>query len=217
MDEKKYYVYMHVNIVTLKVYIGITSQRPTSRWCRGKGYKNNKIFWPDIQKYDWDNDFLHIIVFRDLSKEEATYQEKAFIEAYDSMNPKFGYNQTLGGEGSFGWHMTDAQKQQLKERLAKQFDTPEKRKAWGEKHKNHYVSQAYREKMSQMRQGDKNPTARAVICENTGQIFSTIKEAAIWAGLKSYSKVGDVCRGKSATAGKHPDTGERLKWRYYDK
>ncbi len=41
MDNKKYCVYMHT-APNGKVYIGITSQKPSQRFGRGRGYWHNK-------------------------------------------------------------------------------------------------------------------------------------------------------------------------------
>ena len=74
------------------------------------------------------------------------------------------------------------------------------------------ASSETRRKMSEKRVGELNPKARKVICLNTEYIFGTIKEASEWCG-------GDVkacCNGKTKTAGKHPQTGERLQWAWYD-
>ena len=46
----------------------------------------------------------------------------------------------------------------------------------------------------------------------TNKIFTTIKEAAEWTGLKSVSGIGQCCRGKQKTAGHHPETNEPLHW-----
>lgn len=213
-ESKKYCLYYHLNMISHKIYIGITSQKLEARWGKyGQGYKNNSHFFASIQKYGWNN-FLHGIIYSNLSQSEAFEYEKQFILAYDAQNPKFGYNITNGGQGSSGWKMNEAQKQALHERLKKQFDTPEKRIEWGKKHCNHYVSDEYRKKMSEARKGKNNPAARAVVCLETNQKFDTIKEAAHWCHLKSASKISDVCRGKSIHAGKHPLTQEYLSWRY---
>ena len=65
-------------------------------------------------------------------------------------------------------------------------------------------------------EGNKNPRARRVRCINTGEIFSCLKEAAEWCGLKSPCNIGECCRGKSLTAGRHPETKEYLKWEWED-
>ena len=64
-----------------------------------------------------------------------------------------------------------------------------------------------------------NARAREVRCINTGEVFRTIQEAAIWSGTKHKSGIMAVCRNKYGhkTSGKHPVTGEKLKWEYVNK
>lgn len=63
--------------------------------------------------------------------------------------------------------------------------------------------------------GEKNPTSKKVKCLNTGEIFSTVSDAAEWSGLRRDScTISAQIQGKRKTAGKHPVTGERLKWQY---
>ena len=61
--------------------------------------------------------------------------------------------------------------------------------------------------------GKNNPSARSVIC-STGEIFSTMNEAAKWAGVDRCNIGASVAKG--GNSGRHPDTGEKLKWRYYE-
>ena len=80
-------------------------------------------------------------------------------------------------------------------------------------------SESHVKKLTEIRrsgifEGDKNPNAKKVICLNTGEVFDTIKFAREWVGSKV--NIGSCCLGKTKTAGKHPQTGERLKWMYYD-
>ena len=53
--EKQYTVYMHVNKINNKKYIGITCQKLNKRWRNGKGYENSPHFYMSINKYGWDN------------------------------------------------------------------------------------------------------------------------------------------------------------------
>ena len=56
---------------------------------------------------------------------------------------------------------------------------------------------------------------KLVQCIETGQIFTSTAQAAKWCNLKSSSGIKDCCRGyKCKTAGKHPQTGEKLSWKY---
>ena len=53
-----------------------------------------------------------------------------------------------------------------------------------------------------------------VVCVNTGREFFSMKQAANWCGLKDTSNIGRCCKGLRETAGTHPQTKERLKWKY---
>lgn len=94
--DKKFSVYKHES-PSHKVYIGITSLKPTKRWIQGKGYGNNAYFTRAIEKYGWEN-FKHEILYTNLSKKEACEKEKELIKYYDSTNHDKGYNLTSGGE-----------------------------------------------------------------------------------------------------------------------
>lgn len=56
---------------------------------------------------------------------------------------------------------------------------------------------------------------KLVRCIETGQIFSSTREAANWCGLKSCSPIKDYLAGRGCrSAGKHPETNEKLHWEY---
>lgn len=59
-----------------------------------------------------------------------------------------------------------------------------------------------------------NKLKRPVILLNNGMKFDSITNAAKFIGLKSESKITDVCKGKSYSAGKI--NGEKAIWRYID-
>lgn len=93
--ERNYTVYMHQNQINGKRYIGITADTVQSRWRNGAGYKT-QVFGRAIEKYGWQN-FSHIIVAENLTKEQAEELEIALIKEYDTCNPHFGYNIATGG------------------------------------------------------------------------------------------------------------------------
>lgn len=80
-----------------KKYVGATCKEPESRWKRGTSYWNNKQFHNDIKKFGWEN-IEHIILNRNLTKEEAKKQERNFIKLYKTNNFEYGYNRSVGGE-----------------------------------------------------------------------------------------------------------------------
>lgn len=51
-----------------------------------------------------------------------------------------------------------------------------------------------------------------IMCINTGQIFKSINDAKRWIGK---GDIQAVLSGKQNTAGRHPETGEKLLWQYY--
>lgn len=55
---------------------------------------------------------------------------------------------------------------------------------------------------------------KKVKCLNTGELFSSVKNAQKWA-LES-TNIAMCCRGERKSAGKHPVTGEKLIWEYVD-
>lgn len=116
MKEKKYYVYIHVNRINKKVYVGITSKTPRARWgaqggqyCNTTEQSKKTKFQLAIEKYGWDN-FEHRVLFFGLTAEEAKQKEKELINFYDSYNN--GYNMTVGGDGGgfLGKHHSEATK-----------------------------------------------------------------------------------------------------------
>lgn len=54
-----------------------------------------------------------------------------------------------------------------------------------------------------------------IICNETGEVFDSIREAAIWCGLneKATSLSEYFNNDKRKTAGKHPITGQPLTWK----
>lgn len=89
-------VYKHIS-PNGKQYVGITSLDVETRWNNGNNYRNNLHFTNAIKKYGWDN-FEHIILYENLSKDQACEIEKELIKKLDLTNPNKGYNLTFGGE-----------------------------------------------------------------------------------------------------------------------
>ena len=99
-NNNTYVVYMHVNKTNDKKYVGVTCRKPEYRWNAGKGYWQNRHFSNAINKYGWDN-FEHLILFTNLTHDEACEKEKELIQYYNSNDPQYGYNHTSGGDVNF--------------------------------------------------------------------------------------------------------------------
>jgi hypothetical protein len=181
-------VYMHRNKINNKIYIGQTCNIK-KRWAVSS-YIGSNFFYSALQKYGWDN-FDHIILKEKLTPEEADYWEIYFIEKYKTTNSEFGYNISEGGK----------QKCILKGK-----NNP----FYGKHHSKETLK-----KLKDKKKGGNNPSAKAVRCLNTNEIFPSCREAADWCYIPRQN-INRCCRGGRPTAGKHPVTGEKLKWRYVE-
>ena len=94
------FVYIH-SCPNGKKYVGITRQRPEKRWNNGCGYVKNEHFTRAIKKYGWEN-IDHMVIEVD-TETEMYYLERYLIAYYNSNNPKYGYNNSRGGDsGGYG-------------------------------------------------------------------------------------------------------------------
>lgn len=94
MDNYK--IYMHINKINHKKYIGQTKQAVAKRWgASGKKYQGQP-FYNAIQKYGWEN-FEHLILVEGLSKEQADLYETELIKMYKTTEKQYGYNIQKGG------------------------------------------------------------------------------------------------------------------------
>lgn len=185
---KQYVVYMHINKINNKVYIGQTCNLK-KRWTPG-AYSGSPLFYAAIKQYGWNN-FQHIILKNNLTKEQADKEQIRLISKYQSTNQKYGYNISSGGT-SFA---------NLK---------GEKNPFYGRHH-----SEQSLEIMRKKKYGGNNPKAKPVQCLNTGQIFPSCREASDWCGV-ARQNIQRCCRGGRPSAEKHPITQEKLKWRYIE-
>ena len=110
-DPPIWTVYMHVNKINGKKYVGITSQKPQKRWSKdGRGYApahgNNNLFYNAICKYGWKN-FEHVILLSNVTSYVATVMEIYLINEIGTLDPQ-GYNSKSGGQrGTYGCKYSD--------------------------------------------------------------------------------------------------------------
>lgn len=227
MRELIWCVYVHINKINWKMYVGITSQGVDKRWKNGYGYKSSPHFWNAIQKYGWDG-FWHIILLDGLSEEEAKYSERYLIRELSLKNRTFGYNQTDGGDGVKGYFPSPEQRKAMSERLrgvnnpfygkkrSKEFCdaiscarkgmtfTEEHRLHLRESHVGKILPEAQKLKIRQ-----NSPDKVKVQCVETGEIFDSISDVGRYYG-KDARHVSECCAGT-----RH--TWNKLHWVYYDK
>lgn len=189
-----YCVYMHINKINNKKYVGITCQKPEHRWKNdGSGYSKQSLFFNAIKKYGWDN-FEHVIIAKGLTEDEAKWLEIELIRVNDSTNQSKGYNVTEGGEGTKGIR-----------RYGK--DNPNYGK--GERirgENNPRYGKGY------LITGKNNPRAKSVICLTTKRLFLTAKEGGEFYNT-DCGNICSCCKGRLKSSGKLSN-GTKLVWKY---
>lgn len=183
-------VYMHINKVNGKRYVGITHfENLNRRWSNGKGYFRNKHFSDAIKKYGWDN-FEHQIIAENLPKDIACAMEKVLIYKYETQNKEKGYNITDGGE--YFRHSPESKALMSKNRKGKGL------RKFSEEHKR---------KLSENHGGGSE--AKKVVCVETGKIFESINDAAKSIG-KNKKMISNCCRNIP-----HYNTAGGYHWQFY--
>ena len=93
-NKNNYCVYVHINKLNGKMYVGQSCDLH-ERWRgQGKNYFNSIKFYHAIKKYGWNN-FIHAVIKDSMLVEEADAIEKELIETFDTINS--GYNLKEGG------------------------------------------------------------------------------------------------------------------------
>jgi len=182
------------------------------------------------------------IVEDSLFESEAFNKEKELIAYYRNNTNYRLTNRTDGGEGISGYKMNDIQRKIISNSSKKLWKNDEFRqkmidlrnapdsvyqsKEFRDKmsklvsgcknpNYNHKWSQEQKAHLSQMRKtnklavGTNNPRATAIICLETGEVFDMISNAQIKYGIKSESSLSIALRDKKRLAAD-------MHWRYFD-
>lgn len=151
------------------------------------------------------------------------------------LNPMFGkthteewkekMSKTMSGENNpnYGTHHTEEWCKEHSKRMSGENHpfygktmSEESKQKNREAHLGKIISEETRKKMGESRSGKNNPLARKVICITTNEMFDTLKEGAEKYNIKSVSHITNCCKRERKSCGKHPITGEKLVWMYYD-
>ena len=135
---KKFWVYIHT-CPNGKKYVGATTRiKPEIRWVEGNGYQFNKCFYFDILKYGWNN--ITHEVFEVDSAEEMYRKEIELISFYHSNDPRYGYNNSVGGKyGHLGCKCSEKTRKRIAQAL--------KGKPLSKEHRQH-IAEAAKERAS---------------------------------------------------------------------
>ncbi len=181
-NEKLWCVYMHINKINDKVYVGVAKGEPKKRWGKnGRGYiRTQPVFANAIKKYTWDG-FEHKVLVTNLTQREALDMEIELIAQYKSnckkhTNPSYGYNMTDGGEGSTGFKHTDETKQKLSEIRSNPSDETRKRMSQSAKER---CTDDWKRKTSITQSGNKRPQCSNPCSEDLKQIIGKKNSKAV--------------------------------------
>lgn len=204
-----YTLYKHTS-PSGKVYIGITCQKPETRWNNGKGYKHSPHFHAAIQAYGWEN-FQHEILAEGLTKEAAERAEIEYIARYDSTNRDKGYNADNGG--STGPKHTEQTRRRIGDANKRRICTESTRAKIREYRLSHPITPETGRKISEANRGRNHrpesvekiraaQPSKPVINLDTGQEYDSVNSAAKTCNL-SPSHIVKVCKGLRNTTGGH--------------
>ena len=191
INEGDYIVYCHINKLNGKKYVGITRQNPVKRWRNGNGYVHSPKFYNAIQKYGWDN-FEHIILFKDISIDDANKIEQTLIQFFNLQDNNFGYNIADGGDAhNHNKYLSDESRHNMSISQRERFKDPKNHPWLGNEHT----------KQSKYKMMLNSPLKKQVRCIETDTVYTSINEAVRHLGLKSKNSIitalnkGSRCKG----------------------
>ena len=204
-----YAVYVHINNINGKVYVGITCRSVEDRWMHGYGYKNQLYFYRAIKKYGWNN-FEHFIFAEHLTAQEASNMEIIIIKKLKANNRKYGYNIAQGGlieccekDPTYEKRLTEKIKRRISAAVS------------GKNHPCYgkHLSEKTKRRISESEKGRKKaPNAGTqpipIVCVETGVVYPSTAEASRVIGV-DHSSITMVLKGRRQRAG-------GFHWKYFN-
>lgn len=184
IENGPYTVYVLINKVNKKLYVGVTRQSLTKRCNFGWGYVKNKPFFEDIQKYGWANIEQNIFAQK-LTKEEAFNMEKILIAEFRHQDPNSVYNLDAGGE--HGKHCSSTKKTIKEANIGRTVSDEAKAKIRAARARQVFSEEALAKRSAKMKGRKMSPefckrlgerSSKAVRCIETGREYSSMKLAA---------------------------------------
>jgi len=208
------------------------------------GYHHNSHLQRAWDFYGEDN--FKFYVLDECEHDKLNELESYYITLYDSMNEAFGYNLESGGSAKkyvsdiTRKRMSESAKgkrlsQETRLKISKSVTghkpgtfTQESLKRISDFNKGKIIPEKTRHKISETLKGIKrseetlkkrkenNPMNVAVYCIELDIVFNTISDAAKHTNTQR-SNIQKCLKGERKTAGRHPETDERLHWEKVEK
>lgn len=214
MDE--YSLYIHINKLNDKKYVGITKQDPKQRWGNdGSNYKESPHFYSAILKHGWGN-FDHVIVHDGMTRDDACLLEKHYIDYFKTQDKDLGYNIYEGGTAP-------SLPQETRDKIAKclkgnkhclgRVTSEETKRKISEAQKGRPLTEEHRQKLckpksvthpcsEEKRQHiiDSKKDKKPIICIETGIMYPSIHECSRQMNLSATS-ICAVLNGRCKSTG----------------
>lgn len=165
----------------------------------------------DISRKMWQNEEhkKHMsMTMKNKWEQDEIYREKVSQAVKDALdNEEFRKEQSKRSKENW---KNEAYRQNIVDKQKELWEDEEYRRIMSEKRKAMWQDEEYRKKV--IKHGGDHPSAKKVVCLETKQVFGTIKEASKWC----HGNIKAFLSGATKSAGKHPETGEKLHWMLYE-
>jgi group I intron endonuclease len=204
---KRYKVYLITNTANNKKYVGITKKDIRERF--KEHTKRGFALTEAIQKYGETNFTIEVI--EEVNTPEEAYElEISYIKEINSKVPN-GYNITDGGDGIFGWEVTEEYKQKCSE-IVKELHKTKKVGMYGKTHTDETkkkMSASSRGKSKDWLRGKErtNETKKKISSKLTGKLVSEDTKKKISENHHDVSGENNPMFGKKHS----PETIEKIR------
>ena len=213
IDKNAYgFIYITTNMINGKMYIGQKRFINDWRYYLGSG----TLLKMAIKKYNKVN-FDRNIIAIGKTKTELNDLEWNYIDLFDAVESAKWYNIADGGYSNPYSGKTDEEMSDIRKNMSvaqcKINHSGVNNHMYG---KNHTDDSKLKMKINHADfSGSNHPRAISIILINSHEVFLTAMEAGKKYNV-SRSSITACCRGRLKSAGKHPETGEKLVWMYYE-
>lgn len=162
------YIYLLINNINSKVYVGVTNKYEKRMREHSYGKSPHRI-GRAIRKYGWENFETHI-----LATTENRDIEKLYISIFRANDPEYGYNLTEGGDGCLGYRPSKETRAKMRDKKLGRKLSEEQCQKISESNKGREVSQETRDKIAARLKGNTN-FAGHTFSDETKKILSDYK------------------------------------------
>ena len=197
-----------------KIYIGLTTsveKRKREHKCCAKNEHKSFLVYKALRKYNMIETLELIVIDTAYNNEELSEKETAYIHFYNSYYVNgYGYNMTLGGEGTSSYVRTEEDRKKISISQKKRFEDPDTRQRMSERGKKQFEDPEARQRMSEIKQiyYEEHPDARQRMSEIKQKYHEEHPEAG-----KKHSEIMKKRFVEYPEAGE--EHGKRMK-KYYE-